>query len=173
MQNIVERRAKAAFSKARKSQRIALAEASFKMNIHGLDRTCFRRICRCGNEFVVTLGDINRGRGKTCSPKCNLSTSPMHGRKEQHPNFTGGDTARKRRYRDRHSQKVHCRNMTRAAIGLGWIQKEPCEVCQNPESQCHHLDYSQPFLIRWLCRKHHLELHAQEALLRATGKWKD
>ncbi len=171
MQNIVRCRKEAAFSKARKGQRIALAEATFKMKIRGLHRTCFKRICKCGKEFVVTLGDLNRGRGKNCSPRCNLSTSPMHKKGASHPNFSGGDTARKRKYRDRNPQKVHCRNMTRAAVGLGWIYKESCAVCGDPNSQCHHLDYSEPFLIRWLCRKHHLELHAGEALLRATGKW--
>lgn len=173
MQTIVERRAKEALAKARKSQRIALEESSFKMNIRGLDRTCFKRVCKCGKEFAVTLGDLNRGRGRSCSPRCNLSTSPMHNRGTNHPNYNGGDTARKRKYRDRHPQKVHCRNMTRAAVGLGWIEKEPCAICGDSNSQCHHLDYSQPFLVLWLCRKHHLELHANEALLRATGKWKE
>jgi hypothetical protein len=41
----------------------------------------------------------------------------------------------------------------------GLLKKLPCEKCNNPKAEMHHLDYNNPLLIRWLCRKCHLEEH--------------
>jgi hypothetical protein len=41
--------------------------------------------------------------------------------------------------------------------------RKPCEVCSNPKSQAHHDDYTKPLDIRWLCRKHHLQIHGKVA----------
>ena len=38
---------------------------------------------------------------------------------------------------------------------------EPCEVCGIPESHAHHDDYSRPLDVRWLCEKHHKQLHKE------------
>ena len=36
----------------------------------------------------------------------------------------------------------------------------PCEVCGTRENiEKHHEDYTKPLKVRWLCRKHHRELH--------------
>ena len=53
------------------------------------------------------------------------------------------------------------------ALSSGAIEKGPCEVCGNTIVDGHHDDYSKPLAIRWLCRKHHTQLHAQQR--RETG----
>lgn len=53
------------------------------------------------------------------------------------------------------------------AIKKGVIQRKPCEVCGDPNSDGHHEDYSQPLKVRWLCRSHHAKLHQDEALEQA------
>lgn len=45
------------------------------------------------------------------------------------------------------------------AIRDGKIKRLPCIICQSPNSQGHHTDYSKPFEVIWLCRKHHERLH--------------
>jgi len=50
-------------------------------------------------------------------------------------------------------------NILRYKIRKGEIKRLPCEMCGNPKSQGHHSDYSKPLEIKWLCRKHHSELH--------------
>lgn len=50
---------------------------------------------------------------------------------------------------------------TRAASRRGLIQKQPCEVCGDANSEAHHPDYSQPLNVVWLCRAHHKALHAR------------
>lgn len=53
------------------------------------------------------------------------------------------------------------------AIEAGRLVRQPCEKCGNPKSHGHHDDYSKPLQVRWLCKKHHDEHHAQE---RANAK---
>ena len=45
------------------------------------------------------------------------------------------------------------------AVKSGALIREPCEVCGDPKSEGHHDDYSKPLEVRWLCRKHHAEIH--------------
>lgn len=46
------------------------------------------------------------------------------------------------------------------AIRSGYIKKETCEVCGKIVGvHGHHNDYAFPFIVRWLCPKHHSELH--------------
>ena len=53
-------------------------------------------------------------------------------------------------------QKDNCRSYALVYLKRGKIQREPCKVC-GEKAEMHHEDYSQPLLIDWLCRKHHLE----------------
>lgn len=45
------------------------------------------------------------------------------------------------------------------ALRLGVIERQPCEVCGAEKTDAHHLDYGQPLLVQWLCRKHHKQEH--------------
>lgn len=56
---------------------------------------------------------------------------------------------------DRFSARASINN----AIRSGRLKKLPCEICKSRNSQAHHDDYSKPLDVRWLCRKHHLEIH--------------
>lgn len=44
----------------------------------------------------------------------------------------------------------------------GLLRRKPCNVCGDGKSEKHHPDYDRPLHVMWLCRKHHLELHAAE-----------
>jgi hypothetical protein len=45
------------------------------------------------------------------------------------------------------------------ALNRGRITKLSCEVCNDPDTQAHHNNYNKPLEIRWLCKKHHYQLH--------------
>ena len=49
---------------------------------------------------------------------------------------------------------------TRVAIKNGTLKKQPCEICGETEVFAHHEIYSDYLNVRWLCRSHHLRLHA-------------
>lgn len=55
--------------------------------------------------------------------------------------------------------KIKAKNMVLCALKSGKLSKNPCEVCGETEVHGHHDDYSKPLIVRWLCRKHHLEYH--------------
>ena len=60
---------------------------------------------------------------------------------------------------EKYPYKVRARAITVNAIRKGILKKEPCEVCGNEKVDTHHPDYKKPMLVKWLCRKHHMELH--------------
>lgn len=45
------------------------------------------------------------------------------------------------------------------AIRDGKLMKQPCEKCGSKKAQAHHDDYTKPLDVRWLCTKHHREVH--------------
>lgn len=58
--------------------------------------------------------------------------------------------------------KNNARAYVHVYLKRGKIQRGPCEVCGNPDTQSHHDDYSKPLEIRWLCREHHLNEYGQQ-----------
>ena len=55
------------------------------------------------------------------------------------------------KFRDR----AIARDLARAALRKGIISKRPCQVCGSEKSEMHHEDYSKPYDVIWLCKKHH------------------
>ncbi len=55
--------------------------------------------------------------------------------------------------------KVNARGSVRCRVYRGTLKRKPCEVCGDVETHAHHADYSKPLDVRWLCAKHHKELH--------------
>ena len=49
--------------------------------------------------------------------------------------------------------------MVGKALKRGELRKGPCDVCGKKKTEAHHDDYLRPFDIRWLCKKHHTEVH--------------
>lgn len=59
-------------------------------------------------------------------------------------------------------EKYRARGRLNDAIRKGKLTREPCEVCGVEPTEGHHDDYSKPLEVRWLCRAHHAQHHAQE-----------
>jgi hypothetical protein len=56
-------------------------------------------------------------------------------------------------------EKNRAQDKVQRAVRRGKIQKLTCAVCGSRQSEAHHTDYSQPLLVVWLCRKHHMAEH--------------
>lgn len=83
---------------------------------------------------------------------------------EKNPNWKGGIQNDNYRYKkiqvERYPEKVAARNAVYAAIKSGKLVPQPCEVCGATEDvHGHHDDYTKKLDVRWLCRKHHREVH--------------
>lgn len=55
--------------------------------------------------------------------------------------------------------KIWARNYTNRAIKSGDIKREPCVICGKGQTEAHHLDYGQPWIIMWLCCDCHSKVH--------------
>lgn len=56
-------------------------------------------------------------------------------------------------------EKAAAREQLNKALKYGRITKQNCIVCNSPESEAHHEDYSKPLEVFWYCRKHHKQIH--------------
>lgn len=60
--------------------------------------------------------------------------------------------------------KKQARRITLHAVGEGILKRKNCKVCGKTNAEMHHLDYSKPLKILWLCRKHHCEWHTKHGI---------
>ena len=60
--------------------------------------------------------------------------------------------------------KVRARRVLTSAVYCGRLQRGPCSMCGvATHVDGHHLDYSEPLRVVWLCRAHHGEAHRRIA----------
>lgn len=78
------------------------------------------------------------------------------------PKYKAAHAEAQRQYRmDAELRESHiARWKTHRALKRGRLVKQPCEVCNAPDVEAHHDDYSQPLAVRWLCKEHHRAHHA-------------
>jgi hypothetical protein len=59
-------------------------------------------------------------------------------------------------------QKRLCRAETRRLEAKKLLKRLPCERCGITETvDPHHVDYTDPWNVIWLCKKHHTEIHVE------------
>ena len=62
--------------------------------------------------------------------------------------------------------KEMARSILREAVEVGDVVRQPCEVCGEKKVQGHHMDYSKPLEVKWLCGKHHRQWHKENGFLK-------
>ncbi|WP_244630487.1 hypothetical protein [Nitratireductor aestuarii] len=63
-------------------------------------------------------------------------------------------------WRRQNPEKYLAHVTVQRALASGELVKGRCDICGNPSVDAHHTDYAQPLKVRWLCRQHHVRLHA-------------
>jgi hypothetical protein len=66
--------------------------------------------------------------------------------------------------------KAWCRAVTAKLIRQGKLKRQTCEVCGARETLVHHIDYSDPGRIKWLCKRHKSE-ESMSALQRSLLRY--
>lgn len=56
-------------------------------------------------------------------------------------------------------QQRRAHKLLNAAVADGSVLRGACEVCRLPDAEAHHDDYDKPLDVRWLCPKHHRQVH--------------
>lgn len=89
--------------------------------------------------------------------------TPQEKRIEEHRRWRSLNRERHRQaareHAARYPDKIAARKALWEAVKKGKIDRGRCEVCGADRAQAHHDDYSKPFIVRWLCSKHHAEIH--------------
>ncbi len=64
------------------------------------------------------------------------------------------------KYSKNNKIKRQAHRIVHRAIESGKLVRLPCEKCNSSEDiEAHHDNYNEPLNVRWLCPKHHAELH--------------
>lgn len=79
--------------------------------------------------------------------------------KPARPNRTTCDKHYKRK---RSEVQMKAWQAVTTALSTGKIKRGTCEQC-SLLGEAHHDDYSKPLDIRWLCHRHHVEIHGRRA----------
>ena len=115
------------------------------------------------------MGDGHLGKCKECTKRDVKERSKLT-RQERHeyeqmrfkkPERKKQILEGQRRRRRLHPEKNRAYLKVKRAIKTGRLVKMPCEVCGDINVQAHHDDHFKPLEVRWLCFKHHRELHGQ------------
>ena len=135
---------------------------------------CETKVCfKCGKEKPVAEFYSNKARpdgiGTSCKPcsilmrrdwsKRNHDYVLVRDRNYYHEHAV----AERKSTRDRKvafPEKTKAHAIIRQAIRTGKIAPLPCFVC-GKKADAHHVAYDLPLDVSWLCRSHHLQLHAE------------
>lgn len=140
-----------------------------------MKKKCFK----CGklkdiNHFYVhkETSDGHLGKCKSCTKKdvANRYKDPSSIekiREYERNRFKSPERKKKiAEYRNKrrlvHKGKSRANSAVSNALRSGKLIRLPCEMCGNTKSQAHHPDYRRKLYVKWLCFKHHREIHGQK-----------
>jgi hypothetical protein len=72
-----------------------------------------------------------------------------------------------KRWNNTHREARRAHALVSKALREGTLKRGQCEQCGSFRVEAHHDDYSQPLIVRWLCRGDHQRHHAA---MRKGGK---
>ena len=139
-----------------------------------------RKKCRgCGRRRAVScfyvhpqMGDGRLNYCKDCvKAKVRADYASKWAEKREYDRMRNQDPGRRARQRAAAKERER-RDPTKAravsavtnAVRSGKLVRQPCETCGATPSEGHHDDYSKPLSVRWLCFRHHRELHGQRTV---------
>lgn len=67
-----------------------------------------------------------------------------------------------KRWNNSHREARRAHDKVRKAIQAGTLKRGKCEVCGSLRVEAHHDDYTEPLVVRWLCRADHLAFHRSQ-----------
>ena len=77
-------------------------------------------------------------------------------------NWRGGISKNNYHYKllqiNRYPEKIEARQKAYSALRNGSIKRQDCIICGDPHTEFHHEDYSKPFDVIHVCRRHHIIL---------------
>lgn len=122
-------------------------------------KTCFK--CKVEHPITEFYAHPQMGDGRLNKCKACARRDVRANYEANIEQYRAYDKARG--YRPGDPAKVVARNAVNHAINTGRLIRGECEM-PGPHSgriEAHHDDYTKPLAVRWLCKKHHAEIHTQ------------
>jgi hypothetical protein len=135
----------------------------------------------CGFEFQARISDVRKGCGRFCSKSCSGSVAgkrarllhPFNG--DKNPNWRGGPETNPyqrwiKPYKQAHPERKKAHAAVYEAVKAGHlVRPSVCSLCPRTLNiQAHHVDYSRPLDVQWLCKPCHAR--ADQALAAASRR---
>ena len=132
-------------------------------NHPGMKRPC----SECKSDIVVTEKMCRRGnyRCVACESRRAQQWTISNREKKRALNraysskHSGNRAQRTAAYRSRYPERRIAHQAVQTALRNKSLVRAQCEVCGIDNTEAHHDDYSKVLNVRWLCHKHHMELH--------------
>jgi hypothetical protein len=119
--------------------------------------------CYCGKVSHDRLSHYKLKKRHFCSRKCYSDfRRDLLPKEEQHAYGSGYSLAER-------VLRKKCREILNHAIRDGKIKRGKCVLC-GKKAEAHHLDYTNPLKIAWLCFNHHRKVHENPELLKGSIK---
>ncbi len=109
--------------------------------------------CKKVNEEKIS--HYKKKKRHFCNMKCYALYRKEVMPKEEQPNFGSGMPIEIK------IKRLKCGSDFNHYLRDKKIKRKPCEVCGHPKTEGHHEDYDKPFKVKWLCFKHHRQVHGQ------------
>lgn len=123
-----------------------------------------QRTCeRCGLDKPLSsfsFHDKKDGRRKPHCKECGVKAHTLAASRKP-SGVLPPRAAYQHQYRTTHPERRRATRLIQKHISTGKLTRQPCEVCGVEKTQAHHDDYSKPLDVRWLCRNHHMQHHAE------------
>lgn len=137
-------------------------------------RSMIKQCRNCREEFEPTRAQIDRYDWQCYSCRADARGTKPENRRgpmvyKPRKSKKWSSNREYQRYRSRKKNKSpeqvarkRARTDAYLAVKRGELKKLPCEICGKERVEAHHEDYKKPLQVRWLCRRHHLQLHSNQ-----------
>lgn len=107
----------------------------------------------CWNQIVKMKSHYDKAKRHFCNSICQKSYFKYMILREDTPNFGKGYS------KEEKQKRIKARSILCNAVRDEKIKRLSCAVCGKNNAEAHHDNYDNPLQVRWLCRKHHQQLH--------------
>lgn len=109
----------------------------------------------CGIKIWESKAAHAKKKRHFCSRQCYSDFRRDLLPKEEHARFGSGYSLEEKQ------KRVKARSILNHYLRDNKITRPTCEVC-GLKAEAHHHDYDKPLDVKWLCFKHHRELHKKD-----------
>lgn len=109
----------------------------------------------CGKKYHIPKSHWGKSKRHFCSRSCYSKYREEIMPKEEQNAYGTGFSQQER------DKRKKARSILNHYLRDNHIQRQPCEICGNKNTEAHHDDYDKPLEIKWLCFNCHRQWHKE------------